>query len=55
MQDVANGLTTLHGGFTYVFINFLIILIKSLINLSASNDVSIHFQGHVEEPYSSVP
>ena len=43
-----------HGGFTYLFIKFLIILFKSLINLSASNDVSIHFQGHIEEPYSSV-
>ena len=44
-----------HGGFTYLIIKILIILFKSLINLSASNDVSRHFQGNVEEPYSSVP
>ena len=44
-----------HGGFTYLFIKILIILIESLINLSASNDVSMHFEGHVEEPFSSVP
>ena len=55
MQDVANGLITLHGGFTYVFIKLLIILFKSLNSLFASNDVSMHFQGHVEEPYLSVP
>ena len=40
----------------YTFIHkSLIILSKSLNNLSASNDVSMHFQGHSEEPYSSVP
>ena len=40
----------------YTFIHkILIILFKSLINLSATNDVSMHFQGHSEEPYSSVP
>ena len=44
-----------YGGFTYLFMKLLIILIKTLNNLSASNDVSMHFQGHVEEPYSSVP
>ena len=51
-QDVANEL--LHGGFIYLFItsNYLL---YSLINLSASNDVSMHFQGHIEERYSSVP
>ena len=55
MQDVADGLISLHGGFTYVFIKFLNILFKSLINLSASNDDSMHFQGHLEEPFLSVP
>ena len=53
MNDVANEL--LHGGFTYLFMKFFIILFKSLINLSASNGVSMHFQGCIEEPYSSIP
>ena len=52
-QDVANEL--LHGGFIYLFIKILIILFLSLINLSASNHVSMHSQGHIEERYSSVP
>ena len=38
-----------HGGFTYLLMKFLIILFKSLNNLSASNGVSMHFQGHVED------
>ena len=33
-----------HGGFEYLLIKFLIILFKSLNNLSASNDVSMHFK-----------
>ena len=45
----------LHGGFTYSFIKIPNYFIYSLINLSASNDVSMHFQGHIEEQYSSVP
>ena len=32
-----------------------IILFFSLINLSASNDVSMHSEGHIEERYSSAP
>ena len=30
-------------------------LLLSRINLSASRNVSMHFQGHIEERYSSVP
>ena len=52
-EDVANEL--LHGGFTYIFKKSLIRLFLDLINLSASNDVSMHSQGHIEERYSSVP
>ena len=33
----------------------ILIFFSSLINLSASNDVSMHFQGDIEEQYSSVP
>ena len=54
MNDVANGNELLYGGLTYLFINS-IYFIYSLINLSASNDVSMHFQGHIEERYSSGP
>ena len=53
MNDVANEL--LHGGFTYLFIKILHYFISSLIHLSASNDVSMYFQGRIEEPYSSIP
>ena len=52
-QDVANEL--LHVEFTNLFIKFPTFLILSLINLSASNDVNMHFQAHIEEKYSSVP
>ena len=52
-QDVANEL--LHGGFTHLFIKFLIIIFLSLINFFACIDVSMHSQGHIEERYSSVP
>ena len=34
---------------------YLFILFLSLINLSARSDVSMHFQGRIEERYSSVP
>ena len=52
-RDVANEL--LHGGSIYTCSsknpsNST----SSLISLSASNDVSIHFQGHLEEQYSGV-
>ena len=30
-------------------------LISGLTNLSASNDLSVHFQGHIQERYSRVP
>ena len=53
MNVVANDL--LHGGFTFFFMKFLDILIFSLINSSASNDLSMHSQEHIEEHYSSVP
>ena len=33
----------------------LIFLISKLINLSASNDASMHSQEHIEERYSSDP
>ena len=52
VNDVANEL--LHGAFTYLFTNILVIFL-SLMNLSASNDVNLHSQGHIEEQYSSVP
>ena len=52
VQGVANNFTW----WIYIFIHkILIISFKSLINLSASNDVSLHFQGYFEKPYSSVP
>ena len=43
------------GGFTFSFIKNHNHLFSSLNNLSASNDVSMHFQGRVAERYSSVP
>ena len=53
LKDVANEL--LHGRFIYSFIKTLNCLILSLINLSASNDVSMQFQGHLGERNSRVP
>ena len=53
MQDVANEL--LHGGSIYSFIKLLKTLVSSLMSLSASKDVSMLVQRHIEERYSSVP
>ena len=54
MNDVANAIANGYSVKTwwiYIFIHkILIILFKSLITLSASNDVNMHFQGHFEEP-----
>ena len=51
-QDVANEL--LRGEFKDSFVKILDYLISSLIKVSASNDVSMHFHGHTEQRYSSV-
>ena len=51
--DVANEL--LHGWFIYSSIKNSQVLSSSLINLSASKDVSARVRRHTEEPYSSVP
>ena len=53
LNDVANEL--FHCWFTYSFIKFLDYLILRLVNLSANNEVSMPFQGHIEERQSSVP
>ena len=53
MNDVAN--EVVRGGLTYSFLKILKYLILSLISLSASNDSCMHFQGHMEERYSTVP
>ena len=45
----------LHGEIIFFFIESSNIFATSLFNLSASNDVSMIFQGHVEERHSSVP
>ena len=48
MNDVANEL--LHGGFKHVLsLKIHSYLISSLINLSASNDISMHSQVRIEE------
>ena len=39
----------------YYYSKIFIYFISSLTNLSASNDVSMHSQGQIEERYSSVP
>ena len=44
----------LHGGFISMFIYINYYLFASLINWSASNDVSMLFQSDIEERYSSV-
>ena len=45
----------LHGGFIFSIIKNPNYLVLILINLSANIDVSMHFQGHIEERHSSVP
>ena len=45
----------LRGEFLFSIIKVPIYLISNLINLSASNDVSMYFQEHIEERYSSNP
>ena len=48
MNDVAYS-QLLHGGFINFFINYHDCLISKLTDLSASNDVSMIFQGYIEE------
>ena len=48
MNDVA-GFQVLHGGFIVLFINYHDYLISKLTDLSARNDVSMIFQGYIEE------
>ena len=48
MNDVAC-FQLVHGGFTDLFINYHDYLISNLTDLSASNPVSMIFQGHIEE------
>ena len=48
-KSVANEL--LHGGFTYLFLNFFKYFIWSPNILSASNDVSMHFQEYIGDRY----
>ena len=43
----------LHGGYICLFNYIKYYLISSLINLSASNDISMCFQGDIEERYSN--
>ena len=48
MNDVAC-FQLLHGGFTILFISYHDYLLYILTDLSASNDVSMTFQGYIEE------
>ena len=54
MNDVAC-FQLLHGGFKILFINYHDYLIPKLTDLSASNDVSMTFQGYIEEWNSKFP
>ena len=45
----------LHRGSTFSFIKTPNYLISSLTNLSASNEISMFFQGHFEQWHSSPP
>ena len=53
MNDVAFKL--LHGGFIIFFIKYHNYLISRLADLSASNDVSMIFQGYIEDKNSEFP
>ena len=54
MNDVAC-FQLLNGGFIILFINYPDYLISNLTDLSASNDVSMIFQGYIEEWNSKFP
>ena len=54
MNDVAC-CEILHRGFIILFINYHGYLIPKLTDLSASNDVSMIFQGYIEELNSKFP
>ena len=53
--DEWRGFQLLHGGFIILFINYHEYSISNLTDLSASNDVSMIFQGHIEEWNSKFP
>ena len=54
MNDVAC-FQLLHGGIIILFINYHEYLISKLTDLSASNDVTMIFQGYIEELNSKFP
>ena len=54
MNDVAC-FQLIHGGFIILFIKYHDYLIPKLTDLSASNNVSMIFQGHIEEWNSKFP
>ena len=53
LNDVA--IRLLHPGFRFSFTKVPIHSISSRINLSASKDVSMHFQGNIDERYWNAP